>query len=747
MKYIRTALLLTLLYAGQLSAQTDTTTLNIDDPKGEVENLNVLRQWLKWNNAGSLLVEHLSAQAEAYYDLRDKAIAKLQNKADWQKRQSEVAAKINNILGVFPAKTPLNAQITGVIDRGDYRIEKIIYESMPGFYVTGCLYLPARNINKAPAILNVIGHDQEAFRAPLYQTINANLAKKGMIVFAIDPPGQGEHVQYYDTSVHFSSIGYTVIEHCYFGNQCFLSGISSAKYFIWDGIRAIDYLISRKEVDASKIGVTGFSGGGTITSYIAAVDKRVQVAVPCSWSNASRRQIETKGAFDGESVLMHSVRNGITFEDLLELRAPKPTMLTFTSRDQYLSLQGARDAFQEAKRAYDAFGKPDNLSLVEDDFKHWMTPKIRSAIYAFFLKHFGLHGDSTEVRIEVLPQKELTVTSTGQAVTAKGGKIIFDISKDVSQRLIDRLHESRKSNPAHLKETIKAAKTISGYRTPSEKRPRAFINGRYRRNDYSISLLAIDGEDGNYPVPLLLFTPAKVNEKHPAIIYLHPDGKSIDAQPGGRIEQLVQKGYVVLAVDPLGIGETKHTAGRGLIDGYLGVLTARTVVGIQAGDITRSVNFLKSLDYVDANKIGAVAIGDLCLPLIHAASFDSSIKNIILIGSLVSYRSVASNKFYRMGVTKNENGRIEHPFEVNFSWGVAGVLKGYDLPDLIASIAPRMVVMADTKDQMLEVMPAPDLQSELSFPISVFNKKAPDKFKLATAGTGLLALVDSAFSN
>jgi hypothetical protein len=82
-----------------------------------------------------------------------------------------------------------------------------------------------------------------------------------MIVFAIDPPGQGEHVQYYDTSVKFSSVGYTVIEHCYFGNQGFLSGISSARFFIWDGIRAIDYLISRKEVDASKIGVTGFSGG------------------------------------------------------------------------------------------------------------------------------------------------------------------------------------------------------------------------------------------------------------------------------------------------------------------------------------------------------------------------------------------------------------------------------------------------------------------------------------------------------
>ena len=298
LSHFKITLFVTFLFAGQLSAQSDSIIKSIDLPKEEAENLNVLHQWLKWNNPGSLLVQHLTTQALNYYEARDEQISQLKNEADWLNRQSIVAAKLARILGPFPEKSPLNAEVTGVIDKGEYRIEKIIYESVPGFYVTGCLYLPGKITNKAPAILNVIGHDQEGFRAPLYQMINSNLAKKGMIVFAIDPPGQGEHVQYYDSSVQFSSIGYSVIEHCYFGNQGFLAGLSSAKFFIWDGIRAIDYLISRKEVDASKIGVTGFSGGGTITSYIAAVDKRVHVSIPCSWSNATRRQIETKGAVD-----------------------------------------------------------------------------------------------------------------------------------------------------------------------------------------------------------------------------------------------------------------------------------------------------------------------------------------------------------------------------------------------------------------------------------------------------------------
>ncbi len=234
---------------------------------------------------------------------------------------------------------------------------------MPGYYVTGCLYVPDKIESKAPAILNVIGHNQEAFRADLYQVINYNLVKKGMIVFAIDPPGQGEHVQYFDPEINFSSIGYTVIEHCYFGNQCFLSGSSAARYFIWEGIRAIDYLLTLKDVDPERIGVTGFSGGGTVTSYVSAFDDRVKVSVPCSWATLNRRCLETKGGQDGESIFLHGVAKGITFEDLLEVRAPKPTLMTFTSRDEYLCLQGAREAYKEATSAYKSFGREDNLSI------------------------------------------------------------------------------------------------------------------------------------------------------------------------------------------------------------------------------------------------------------------------------------------------------------------------------------------------------------------------------------------------
>ncbi len=706
-----------------LHSQVKTPPVNLSVAlQPDEENLNVFQQWIRWNNSGSLLINHLTKQAMDYYDIRDMEIAKLKTKSEWMMRQSVVREKLMGMVGPFPEKTPVNVRITGTIKKEGYRIDKIVYEPMPGYYVTGCLYVPDGIKGKAPAILNVIGHNQEAFRAPLYQVINFNLVKKGMIVFAIDPPGQGEHVQYFDPKINFSSIGYTVIEHCYFGNQCFLSGSSAARYFIWEGMRAIDYLVTRKDVDPERIGVTGFSGGGTVTSYISAFDDRVKVSVPCSWATSNRRALETKGDQDGETIFPHGIAEGITFEDLLEVRAPKPTLMTFVSRDEYLCLQGAREAYSEAKMAYNAFGREDNLELVEDDSKHWMTPKIRLAIYAFFMKHFNISGDPAEAEAEILSPEELKVTPTGQISTSLGGDLIFDVNKKETEKLIENLEKGRKDIEKHLGEVKIKAKEISGYIEPAAEPVKPFINGRYQREGYSVGKYAIMGE-GDYAIPILLFVPNDNIARHPALVYLHPGGKVTEAKPGGEIEKLVKRGYVVAATDVLGIGETKNTASRGHTAGYTAVIIGRSVVGIQAGDIVRVVNYLKGCDDVDTSKIGAIGINEMCIPLIHAAAFDTSIKNIALIGSPVSYRSIAMNRLFKIGLRKYEKEVKGHPYEVDFSWGIAGVLTAYDLPDLIGCIAPRKVAIADLKDHSLESAPEDLIKQEMTFPRSVYSYK------------------------
>ena len=223
-------------------------------------------------------------------------------------------------------------------------------------------------------------------------------------------------------------------------------------------------------------------------------------------------------------LLFMRLLKGITFEDLLEVRAPKPTLMTFTSRDEYLTIQGAYEAFSEAKIAYKAFSMEDNLEMVEDDSKHWMTPKIRLAMYSFFMKHFNIPGDPSEEEAEILSPEELKVTPTGQISTSFGGEMIFDVNKKETAKLIENLAKSRKDIEKHLSEVKLKAKEISGFIAPVSAEKNPFLNGRYQREGYSVGKYAIMGE-GDYAIPILLFVPNDNTVKHPALVYLHPSGK------------------------------------------------------------------------------------------------------------------------------------------------------------------------------------------------------------------------------
>jgi hypothetical protein len=467
--------------------------------------------------------------------------------------------------------------------------------------------------------------------------------------------------------------------------------------------------------------------------------------VPCSWATSNKRQLETKGVQDAENVFIGGLSGGITLEDLLEVRAPKPTLMTFTSRDEYLTLQGAREANAEAKAVYKAYAMEDNLKMSEDDSKHWMTPKIRFDIYSFFMKHFNIPGDPAELEADVLTEEELNVTPTGQISTSFGGDMIFDINMKQTEMLIASLEKSRKDIDRHLEEIAVKSKELSGFIAPSGMPPKSFINGRYQRKGYSVGKYAIMGE-GDYPIPMLLFVPDDYKERHSAVIYVHPEGKVAESKPGGEIEKLVSKGYVVAAIDVLGTGETRNTAARGIADGYGAVLIGRSLPGIQAGDIVRIVKYLTACSEVDSSNIGAIGINEMCIPLIHAAAFEPSIKNIILIGSPVSYRSIAMNRIFRIGLTETGKAGINHPYESDFSWGVAGVLTAYDLPDLIGSLAPRKAALAGLKDNALETASDELIKQDMNFPVSVYSYKgASDNLKIIREVGNIEDLAEWAF--
>src|SRR6266567_3077875 len=221
-------------------------------------------------SAQDALLRWMDRIAQEQLQARENVVAQVHTVADAERRKQLVRAKILEALGGLPDYAgPLNARVTGRIQADGYVIEKVIYESLPGFYVTANLYRPNQP-GRYPAVLLQAGHTQEGKAEP--QRLAANLALKGFVALAFDPAGQGEREQTYDPQLKAPAAGWSVNEHLHATAQSSLVGEGVARYFIWDAKRALDYLVSRTDVDPTRIGAAGCSGGGALTTFIGALD-------------------------------------------------------------------------------------------------------------------------------------------------------------------------------------------------------------------------------------------------------------------------------------------------------------------------------------------------------------------------------------------------------------------------------------------------------------------------------------------
>lgn len=707
--------LLLLTVAAPLSAE-NLTVLDSGKSSGDT--------WIDWNDPGLMLVRHLNEQTRACIETREAEIGTLKSAEAWEKRQATVRQNLEQILGPWPNRSPLNARVTGTLQKDGYRVEKIVFESMPNFYVTGALFIPEGHSGRGPAILDVIGHSTQAFRRDIYQNVILNLVHKGFVVFTIDPLGQGERLQYFDPDHGKSTVGSSTKEHSHAGVQCFLTGTSLARYFTWDGIRAIDYLLSRPEVDPNRIGVTGLSGGGTQTSYIGAVDERVLAAAPTGFITSTSRLLGSIGPQDAEQVFFRGPLLGIDHADLLEVRAPKPTLQVTTTRD-FFSIQGARETAAEVRKAFEMLGHPEAFDQVEDDFEHGFTKKNNEATYGFFQKALGLPWDAQETAYPFLTEEELTVTETGQVSTALNSETVFSINREEAKPLLKKLEENRQELSQHLPQAVRDAQHLSGYRKPQPKEAPVF-RGQYQRDGYRVEKWGLAGE-GQTIIPTLVFVPdgaAGQEDNWPAIIYAHGKGKTNDAAVGGAIETLVLSGYVVAAPDLLGYGETAYRfkQGHAPVQPFFNALMAgRSVAGINAGDAVRVLQFLQDRDDVNADQIGAIACGDVGPALLHAAAFEQRIQWLILFESLLDYQSIVLNADY----------------DVNANSLVAGALTAYDLSDLLASVAPRRVAILQPKTHLGTAAESEQIKSSFGF----VQRHAGDKLRVESEENDLLSLV------
>jgi cephalosporin-C deacetylase-like acetyl esterase len=612
-------------------------------------------------------------------------------------------------VGGFPERTPLNARTVGVLERPNYRIEKVIFESQPHFYVTANLYLPKSGHPPYPAILFPLGHERGGKTNPTWQQVLGSFATKGFVALTWDPVGQGERLQIYDEDLRESKVGDSTTEHTMVGAQCLLAGDHLARYTIWDGMRALDYLLSRKEVDPTRVGLTGNSGGGTHTAYIAALDDRIKVAAPSCYITSWNLMLQTIGPQDGEQTFPFWLQDRIDYPDYLYAFAPKPYLLLTAIRD-FFPIAGARETFAEASKVYAAIGAKEKIGMFEADDGHGYNKGRRLASYDWFARWLnGAEDKGPEPEIEMATPEELRCTTTGQVATSLGGESVFTLNQK-------RLEQSKASRLTRPEDIARKAKELIHYEAPStplQQNP----YGTLSRSGFHIERLIYESEPG-IVVPSLLYVPDGGASKKPAVLMITSDGK---ADSNADAEQFVKAGVVVLSIDARGFGETNVNTDINSrdFDHYFGdfddVMTAlivgKTMVGMRAFDVTRGVDLLSARPDVDSSKIYVYGKDGGAVPALYAAVLDRRIGKLALESMLSSYDSMVRNRVHRQV----------------FDSVVPSALKFYDFPDLVATLAPREVWIVNAADPLGHPQPASEIQKEYGRTLDAFRQAGAEK--------------------
>lgn len=650
------------------------------------ENLNVFLGNENYRKIRMMLPDSLRTIALGHLAEREKRIAALTTGESILARQQMIRETILRAIGGLPEKTPLNPKVTGTLKRAGYRIEKVIFESRPSFYVTANLYVPESGQGPFPGILFPLGHESGGKSNTDWQHLAITFARNGFVVLTWDPMGQGERIQLYDADWGGSKVFASTTEHTIAGAQCLLLGHSFARHRIHDGLRALDYLTSRSEVDPSRIGCTGNSGGGTMTAYLSAIDERIKVAAPSCYITSWKSLLETIGPQDAEQNLPPFLSEGLDQADFILAFAPKPYLIASAIQD-FFPIAGARNTFREVKGIYGALGVEDRLNMVEVNDGHGYTLPRRLAAYRWMNRWLqGRDQAIEEGPIEIEAESELFCTESGQVTVSLGGETIFSLNQAEALRVKPR--RKAPGNAAELQQYQQLirneARSLTAYeKTSGDLKTARF--GEIGRAGYRIEKFSFESAPG-VVIPSLFFTPINAAGKRPAVLYVHESGKAVDAGSGAEIESLVQAGAAVLAIDLRGVGETAEELDRAdAFAQYFGafesamtaMLVGKTLVGLRAQDIARAVDWLAARNDIDPQGLAAYGFGRAAPALLHAASFDDRIKTVVLDQMLVSYENVLTEKI---------NRRV-------FENIVPGAIPRYDLPDLVASVAPRRVTI------------------------------------------------------
>ncbi len=640
------------------------------------EDLNCLKPQTGEPAASTLFYSSLQKQAYAALDRRKSAYEELKTEEQIKAYQQRLQKLFTDQLGGFPERTPLNARVVGKLAGDGCQIEKVIFESQPQHHVTANLYLP-NGAGPFPAVLVSSGHSRPGKAAEYNQRFGIMMARHGMAALCYDPIGQGERSQILTAEGKPQFTG-TTQEHTLIGVGSILVGGNTARYRIWDGMRAIDYLASRPDIDSKRIGFTGCSGGGTLTSYVMALDDRVACAAPSCYLTTFRRLIETIGPQDAEQNIFNQIGLGLDQPDYVLLRAPRPTLISSTTGD-FFDIQGAWDNFRQAKRIFGRLGYAERVDLVEAEGGHGVQPGNLIGITRWMRRWLLDKDDPISLDpIATRPEAELLCTEKGQVLLLPDERSAFTLNAQLDKQLATKRREFWEKTAKA--EALTAVRKIAGIRPLAELTPPTMVEtGRVDRADYHIDKFVLHNSSG-VPLPGLTYHPQKPGRD--AYLYLHEGGKTADGAPGGPIEKLVMEGSVVVAIDLRGTGETAAARADALFGDsksyFLAYLLGQSIVGLHAEDTLSGAQFVANYKTKTPRKVHLIGVGRAGIAALHAAALEPDLfASITLRRTLDSWAGIVPQSVPQGQLTST----------------IHAALQTYDLPDLRCAIDPAKITI------------------------------------------------------
>ncbi|HWO00082.1 MAG TPA: acetylxylan esterase [Blastocatellia bacterium] len=512
-------------------------------------------------------------------------------------------------------RPPVKATTTRVLKRKEYRVENLHFQSMPRLYIAGNLYVPTGRIReRMPAVLYLCGHS-ESPRA-YYQAHLRRFAQLGFVALAIDTIHLGElegyhHGLFQEGWWHWYSRGYTP------------AGVE-----LFNAIRAIDFLQSLPYVDGDRIGVTGISGGGATSWWLAAGDERIACVAPVCATGTFASQVIDR-TIDGQCDCMFPINTyGWDLIDIAALVAPRPCLIASADCDRIFTIASIREFHERLKRVYDMTGASDNLALVETRGRHTYRKRSRTAVFSWFLKHLsGVEIPPSEVG-DVDPEKDepdqvLQVFTIG----APPGEITTTIHDRFIKLAEPPIITDAASLSRHRDAVIAALREKTFAHFP-RKAAQLDLRVEFKwaledRDGISFSFVS----EGDYRLWANLIIRDEASNPGPAMVMIQNAGDK--SSKTGAFRDVLPN-WLQANIEVRGSGRTNWGQELQWHLRRAAMLTGRTIASMRVWDTLRALAAVRKLPEVDARRIALAGSGEMAVVALYAALLDGKIDAVIL---------------------------------------------------------------------------------------------------------------------